>query len=154
MSQLRHSGRAQDARRNRPLQESGVSILRSQPCLRRNWGPAADDCAHPWRLPPGTPSFHSISLLRRQDRDFSAEQGSMVRKNNPLVARVAPTGRKIALSRDRIQNLSEVEAATPQQVAPGQSWPTPQERQILGYHKKHGTTSSRYEEVREKYPNW
>lgn len=89
-----------------------------------------------------------------QNRDFSAESGSIVRKNNHLIARVAPTGKKIMLSRDRIQNLADVEGAMPQQVAPGQPWPTPRERQILGYHKKNGTTSPRYEQVRAKYPNW
>jgi hypothetical protein len=89
-----------------------------------------------------------------QDRDFSAERDSIVRKNNHLVARVTPTGRRITLSRERIQNLGEVEAAMTQQVAPGQPWPTPRERQILGYHKKNGTTSQRYEQVRAKYPNW
>jgi hypothetical protein len=89
-----------------------------------------------------------------QSRDFSAESGSIVRKNNHLVAHVAPTGKKISLSRDRIQNLAEVEAAMSQQVAPGQPWPTPRERQILGYHKKHRTTSPRYEQIRAKYPKW
>lgn len=89
-----------------------------------------------------------------QSRDFSAESGSIVRKNNHLVARVAPTGKKIALSRDRIQNLAEVESAMPAQVAPGQAWPTPRERQILSYHKKHGTSSPRYEQIRAKYPKW
>lgn len=89
-----------------------------------------------------------------QDRDFSAERDSIHRKGNHLIARVAPTGERIALSRDRIQNLREVESEFPQQVAPDQAWPTPRERQILGYHKKHGTTSPRYEQVRAKYPNW
>jgi hypothetical protein len=89
-----------------------------------------------------------------QERNFSAERDSLVRKNNHVVARVAPTGEKITLSRDRIQNLSEVEAAFPQRVASGQPWPSPRERQILGYHKKNGTTSPRYEKVRAKYPNW
>ena len=89
-----------------------------------------------------------------QSRDFSAELGSIVRKNNHLVARVAPTGKKITLSRERIQNLADVEAKLPQRVESGQPWPTPRERQILGYHKKHGTTSARYEQVRAKYPKW
>jgi hypothetical protein len=89
-----------------------------------------------------------------QSREFSAEVGSIVRKNNHLVAKVAPTGKRISLTRDRIQNLPEVEAAIPQRVSAGQGWPTPRERQILGYHKKHGTTSPRYEQVRAKYPNW
>ncbi len=101
---------------------------------------------------------HPVSIcyvnFAGQSRDFSAERDSLIRKKNHIVAEVAPTGRKIALSRDRIQNLSEVEAAMPQQVAPGQPWPTPRERQILGYHKKHGTTSPRYQQIRAKYPNW
>lgn len=101
---------------------------------------------------------HPVSIRYRnaagQDRNFSAERDSIVRKGNHLVARVAPTGEKIALSRDRIQNLSSVEAAFPQPIDPGQPWPAPRERQILGYHKKHGTTSPRYDQVRAKYPNW
>jgi hypothetical protein len=89
-----------------------------------------------------------------QNRDFSAERQSIVRKKNHLVAQVAPTGRRIVLSRDRIQNLGEVEANFPQPVEPGQNWPTPRERQILSYHKKHGTTSMQYEQIRAKYPHW
>ena len=87
-------------------------------------------------------------------RDFSAERDSLVRKRNHIVAQVAPTGRKITLSRDRIQNLSEVESNMPQRVEPGQNWPSGRELQILNYHKKHGTTSPRYEQVRTKYPIW
>lgn len=101
---------------------------------------------------------HPVSIRYRnyqgQERTFTAEKDSLVRKNNHLVGRVVPTGHKITLSRDRIQNLAEVEAQLPQRVSPGQAWPTPRERQILGYHKKHGTTSPRYEQVRAKYPNW
>ena len=57
-------------------------------------------------------------------------------------------------ARERIQNLTEVEGAMLQQVAPAQVWPTPRERQILGYHKKNGTSSPRSEQVRAKYPTW
>jgi len=89
-----------------------------------------------------------------QSRDFSAERDSLVRKKNHIVAAVAPTGRKITLSRDRIQNLSEVEGYMPKRVESGQNWPTGRERQILSYHKKNRTTSPRYEQLRAKYPNW
>src|SRR5262249_27609427 len=81
-----------------------------------------------------------------QDRDFSAERDSLIRKKNHIVAQVAPTGRKITLSRDRIQNLSEVEGYMPKRVEPGQNWPSGRERQILTYHRKHGTTSPRYQQ--------
>jgi hypothetical protein len=89
-----------------------------------------------------------------ENRDFSAERESMVRKKNHIVAEVAPTGRKITLSRDRIRNLNEVEAYMLTRVDPGRSWPTGRERQILNYHTKHGTTSPRYEQLRARYPNW
>jgi len=89
-----------------------------------------------------------------QDRTFLAELESVVRKGDHLVGRVAPTGRKIALLRDRIQNLGEVDSQLPQRVASGQPWPTPRERQVLGYHKKHGTRSPLFDKIRAKYPNW
>ncbi|MGB2869000.1 MAG: hypothetical protein WBD36_11155 [Bacteroidota bacterium] len=57
-----------------------------------------------------------------QDLTFVAELESVVRKGNHLVGRVAPTGRKIALFRDRIQNLGEVDSQLPQRVASGQPW--------------------------------
>lgn len=101
---------------------------------------------------------HPVSIryvnFAGQSRDFSAERDSLVRKKNHITAQVAPTGRKIVLSRERIQNLSEVEEYMPRRVEPGQSWPTGRERQILSFHKKHGTTSPRYEQLRTKYPNW
>jgi hypothetical protein len=101
---------------------------------------------------------HPVSIryvnFAGQSRDFSAEQDSLVRKRNHIVAEVAPTGRKITLSRERIQNLSEVERYMPKRLEPGQNWPNKVERQILGYHKKNGRTSPRYEQVRAKYPNW
>ena len=101
---------------------------------------------------------HPITIRYRnfqgQERSFEAEQESLVRKRNHLVAQLAPTGRLVTLSRDRIQNLAEVESLFPQRVSPGQSWPTPRERQVLNYHKKYGSTSPLYEKIRAKYPDW
>lgn len=89
-----------------------------------------------------------------QYKTFTAETASLRRVKNHIIAKVAPKGQAINLSRKRIQNLDEVEAQMPQRVAPGQDWPTPKERQVMGYHKKHGTTSPLYEKIRAKYPNW
>ena len=89
-----------------------------------------------------------------QDRTFVAEKDSLVRKRNHLVGRVEPTGGKIALSRDRIQNLEEAESGLKSRIAPGQEWPTGRERRVLGYHMKHGTSSPLFEKIRAKYPNW
>lgn len=92
--------------------------------------------------------------FQNQERAFTADADATVRKKNHLVALVAPKGRKIALSRDRIQNLTEVENALPRKVESTQPWPSPRECQVLGYHKKHGTTSPLYQKIRAKYPNW
>jgi hypothetical protein len=92
--------------------------------------------------------------FRKEEKTFIAEVGSAQRDKNHISVKVAPKGMRIVLSRDRIQNLSEVESAFPQRVAPGQAWPTPRERQILNYHKKRHSSSPLYESLRAKYPNW
>lgn len=88
------------------------------------------------------------------EKTFSADPESACRKRNHISVCIAPTGVRVALARDRIQNLSEVEAVCSQRVGEGQALPTGVERQILGYHKKHGTNSPRYESLRAKYPDW
>jgi|SRR6185503_4420039 hypothetical protein len=103
---------------------------------------------------PKQPVFIRYVNFAGQKRDFSAERDSLVRKKNHIVAEVAPTGRKITLSRERIQNLHEVEAYMPKPIDRTGSQPTGRERQILNYHANHGTTSPRYELLRAKYPNW
>jgi hypothetical protein len=90
-----------------------------------------------------------------QDKTFYAERSSLHRNKNHIMAKVAPRGVPISLSRDRIQNLREVESQMPlQRVEPGQDWPSKRERQVLGYHSKNHTTSPLYEKIRAKYPKW
>jgi hypothetical protein len=90
-----------------------------------------------------------------QEKAFTAEKESLRRTRNHIIARVAPTGENISLSRDRIQNLSEVEAAVPHVTdAARRAGPTPRERQVLAYHKKHKSTSRLCEQIRAKYPEW
>jgi uncharacterized Zn finger protein (UPF0148 family) len=89
-----------------------------------------------------------------QNKTFYADARSLHREKNHIRATVAPRSQQISLSRDRIQNLQEVERQMPQRVEPGQDWPNKKERQVLGYHKKHGTTSALYEKIRAKYPKW
>jgi hypothetical protein len=115
-----------------------------------NWGQAARGGS----FTPARPITIRYRNFQNQDRTFTADADGTVRKKNHLVATVAPSGTKIVLSRDRIQNLSEVESALPQKVEPGQDWPSPREAQVMGYHKKHGTSSPLYQKVRAKYPNW
>ena len=92
--------------------------------------------------------------FRGVEQTFAAEAESCRRHKNTISLVVAPTGRRITLRRDGIQNLAEVEGHFAQRVASDQSWPTPRERQVLNYHKKHRTTSPLHEQIRAKYPDW
>jgi hypothetical protein len=105
------------------------------------------------RFQPAVPLTIQYKNCAGQDRTFVVEKDSVVRKRNHLVAKVAPRGVNIALSRDRIQNLAEVEAQIPESAKPSQPWPSARERQVLAYHKKHRSTSPLFEKVRAKYPN-
>lgn len=96
----------------------------------------------------------SYRNFKGEVKTFNADPESAVRMKNHWSVKVQPKGARIVLSRDRIQNLNEVEDAFPKRVAPGQAWPTPRERQVLGYHKKYKSTSPLYEKIRAKYPNW
>jgi hypothetical protein len=111
--------------------------------------------------------------FRGRDRTFIAEVASARRQRNHISVKVGEgkqtvvrrdpqTGERrrmhvdirLVLSRDRIQNLAEVESSFPRQIESGQDWPTPRERQVMSYHKKLGSTSPLYERIRVKYPNW
>ncbi len=92
--------------------------------------------------------------FRGQEKSFVAEAASACRLKNHINVKVAPQGVRIMLARERILNLSEVEAAFPQRVAPGQEWPSASERRVLNYHKARGSTSPCYQKVRAKYPDW
>jgi hypothetical protein len=123
-------------------------------------GRPSDWSSNPASTPAGsTPApAGSVTIQYRnfqgQDKTFYAERNSLHRNKNHIVAKVAPKGQQITLSRDRIQNLQEVERQMPQRVEPGQEWPNKRERQVLNYHKKYKSTSPLYEKIRAKYPNW
>ena len=121
---------------------SGWSSASSQPSQGQSGPPPAGSVAIQYRNFQG------------QDKTFYADVRSLHREKNHIVATVAPKGRQITLSRDRIQNLREVEDQMPRRVEPEQNWPTARERQVLNYHKKYKSTSPLYEKIRAKYPNW
>lgn len=92
--------------------------------------------------------------FKGENKTFTADAATLVRKKNHIAATIAPKGARVALNRSRIINLSEVESSFKQPVAPNQDWPSPRERQVLNYHKKYKSTSPLYEKIRAKYPNW
>jgi hypothetical protein len=103
---------------------------------------------------PARPLAIRYRNFQGEEKTFTADKYSLRRKRNHIIALVAPTGERIALSRERIQNLAEVEQALPQAVEPPKPRPTARERQVLGFHKKYKTTSPLYEKIRAKYPDW
>jgi hypothetical protein len=119
--------------------------------LRPGGGPRA---ARRSDYSPDRPLAIRYRNFEGQEKTFTADKQSLRRKHNHISAQVAPTGRRISLSRDRIQNLVEVEEALSQRVEEVPAGPTARERQVLAYHKKYKTTSPLYEEIRAKYPDW
>lgn len=103
---------------------------------------------------PARPRYIRYRNFQRQEKTFAADNGSLRRKGNHIVARVSPAGENIALSRDRIQILAEVEQALPQATENARSGPTARERQVLAFHKKYKSTSPLYARIRAKYPDW
>jgi len=84
------------------------------------------------------------------DREYTADRRTGRRRGNNVSFRVKPTGRRINFNRRFIQNLAEVDAL----LAEKSLQPNARERQVLGYHKKFGTTSPLYEQIRQKFPHW
>ena len=107
---------------------------------------------------PYAPSGDILSIryrnFRGEPKTFTADRSSLTRRHNHIVARVAPRWRQLSLSRDRIENLNEIDPHLPERDRSESPQPTARERQVLGYHKKYGTTSPLYEKIRAKYPNW
>jgi hypothetical protein len=104
--------------------------------------------------PQGTfdPGAHRIVVryrnFRGDDTEVVGDARTLRFQKAHVTLRVAPTGRRITLWQKFIQNLDDIKTYA------GRPQPTGVERQILGYHRKRGTTSPRYEGLCRKYPDW
>ena len=87
--------------------------------------------------------------FRGDEMIYSAAPSTGYTKNEYLVIRVAPSGQRITFRLSAIQNRGEVESQLP--TGPR---PDPLERRILNYHLRKGTTSPRFKQLREKYPDY
>jgi len=84
-----------------------------------------------------------------EHKTFTGDYSSAYISGHHVVIRVIPTGKRISLNLERIENRDEVEplvAANPR--------PTANERRVLHYHLKHGSTSQLFEQIRRKFPNY
>jgi hypothetical protein len=87
--------------------------------------------------------------FRGEKKTFTGDRATLRPKGRHVSLRVAPSGRRVTFARDCIQNKDEVEAAI--QVNPA---PSSVEAQILGYYKKRGGSTPRYEELRRRFPGY
>ncbi len=102
---------------------------------------------------PGTSAIRiRYENFRGDQLNYLADTDDAYRAGEFVVMRVAPTGRRIAFRISSIQNRSEVEsrlAAQNEKVMPNLD-----ERRILNFHLRRGSTSRLFAEVREKYPDY
>jgi len=100
---------------------------------------------------PFDPDNYAISVeyenFRGEQKTFLGDWRSLRTRRHHISLSVAPTGQRIALSQDRIQNLAEVSAAVAR-------LPTAQQRRIMAFHKNRGSTSPLYESLLESFPEW
>lgn len=84
-----------------------------------------------------------------QEKDYKGDRRTLRVRGKHVSVCLAPTGRRVSFLKARLLNVSELEPLL--QAATESRGPTPVERQILGYYKKRGKTSPRYEEILRKY---
>ncbi len=122
--------------------------------LRMLLGSGADRARVP-RAPsnpvPFDPGNYAISVeyenFRGEQKTFLGDWRSLRTRRHHISLSVAPTGQRIALSQDRIQNLAEVTTAVAR-------LPTAQQRRMMAFHKNRGSTSPLYESLLESFPEW
>jgi hypothetical protein len=105
--------------------------------------------AHQGAFDPGADGIRiRYRNFRGDETEFFGDRRTVRFTKAHMSIRVAPTGTRISLWQKFVQNLGALKRGEPA------AQPTGVERQILGYHRKRGTTSPRYEALRRKYPNW
>ena len=99
------------------------------------------------------PNDYSLRIryqnFRGDEIIYSADPRTLYRQSESVVARLAPSGKRVAFKLSKIQNRNEVES-----ILGENPQPTGNERHILHYHLKHGSSSAAFEKLRQKYPNY
>jgi len=87
--------------------------------------------------------------FRGDEMVYAAHPRTLYQSGVHVVARLAPTGKRVTFALEKIQNRDEVETALRENPQP-----SGHERRVLRYHLKRGTTSALFEKLRQKYPNY
>ena len=99
------------------------------------------------------PNDYSMRIRYRNYRGddiiYSADPRSAYQTGEFVVARLAPTGKKVTFKLSGIQNRSDIET-----LIRDNPQPSADERRVLRYHLRRGSTSPTFEELREKYPKF
>jgi hypothetical protein len=99
------------------------------------------------------PSEYNLKIRYRNFRGdelvYSADPETGYQEGQHAVFRLAPTGKRVTFSLERIQNRDEVEAVLAKNDQPRRN-----ERKTIRQHLRSGTTSKKFEELRTKYPNY
>ncbi|MFH1707782.1 MAG: hypothetical protein ABIF71_07680 [Planctomycetota bacterium] len=83
-------------------------------------------------------------------RTLVAEKFSLRAKKGFISVCVEPTGKRITLKLERIQNMAEIQPV----LGLLDKLPTRQEQKVLNYHMRRGTTSALFDKLKQKYPQW
>jgi len=86
--------------------------------------------------------------FRGDDQTYVGDASTIREVSQHISICLVPTGKRVAFAKKWLTNPSDLH--------PPDSSPTPtnRERQVLNFHKKRGSTSSLYESLRQKYPNF
>jgi hypothetical protein len=124
------------------LEEKGAEAAPVYPSRQRE-----KKVAKPAFNPAGRLIQVQYKNYRGDEKVFSGDPRTLRRRHKHVSLCVSPSGIRIALARQRILNLAEVDALLAKT-------PTPREQWILAYHKQRGTTSPLLERLRAMYPDW
>lgn len=99
------------------------------------------------------PNDYSLRIryhnFRGDDIIYSADPGTACQQGEYVVVRLAPTGKRVSFKLANIQNRSEVESVVRENPLPSGN-----ERRVLRYHLRRGSSSPAFEKLRQKYPNY
>ena len=79
------------------------------------------------------------------EKTFTGDRATLRKRGRHISLRLVPTGQRCTFLISRLKNASELES-----LCLKEKQLTPVERQILGYHSKHGTTSPRHQAALQK----
>jgi len=124
---------AEQARLNRIIGKSAASVF---PRLKGDFSPR-------------TPVTVRYENFRGDELTYLADGHGAYRAGEYVVMKVAPMGRRITFRLSAIKNRGEVEGYLSPRVIPSGD-----ERRVLKFHLRRGSSSALFTKIRQKYPDY